>query len=56
MNADILRYVVGIECRDDVTRAAPGRITGVILPFGRVAGDRREVFTGYRADRCDFAR
>ena len=45
MNEDIVRVVSGLEFREDVTRAGPGRITGVILPMGRVAGDRREVFT-----------
>ena len=39
-----LRYEAPIEFREDVTRGGPGRISGVILPFGRVAGDRREVF------------
>ena len=40
-----LRYVAPLEFREDVTRGGPGRISGVILPFGRVAGDRRELFT-----------
>ena len=43
MNADVLRYVSAIEFREDVTRSGPGRITGTILPLGRIAGDRKEV-------------
>lgn len=45
MNHADLRYVSPLEFREDVTRGGPGRLTGTILPFGRVAGDRREVFT-----------
>ena len=36
-----IRCRVEVEDRGD----GPGRIRGVILPLGRVAGDRREVFT-----------
>ena len=39
-----LRYVAPLEFREDVTRGGPGRISGVLLPLGRIAGDRREVF------------
>ena len=39
-----LRYVVPLEFREDVQRDGPGRLTGAILPIGRVASDRREVF------------
>ena len=38
-----LRYIVPLEFRDDVQRDGPGRISGVILPLGRVAGDRKEI-------------
>ena len=34
-----------IELREDSTRESPGRIQGVLIELGRVAGDRREVFT-----------
>ena len=33
-----------LECRE--ATGSPGRLTGVILPVGRVAGDRAEVFVG----------
>ena len=31
-----------VELRE--AQSGPGRLSGVVLPFGRVAGDRREVF------------
>ena len=31
-----------IELREDSARESPGRLTGVLLELGRVAGDRRE--------------
>ena len=40
-----LRCEVTLEFREDVQRDGPGRIQGVILPLGRVANDRKEVFT-----------
>ena len=33
-----------LECRE--VTGSPGRIVGVILPAGRIAGDRREIFIG----------
>ena len=39
------RFTIPIECRADESREGPGRITGVILEVGRIAADRREVFT-----------
>ena len=33
-----------VECRD--ATGSPGRLVGVILPVGRVAGDRPELFVG----------
>ena len=33
-----------LECRD--ATGSPGRLVGVILPVGRVAGDRPELFVG----------
>ena len=33
-----------VECRD--ATGSPGRLVGVILPVGRVAADRAEVFVG----------
>ena len=33
-----------LECRDET--GSPGRLVGVILPVGRVAGDRPELFVG----------
>ena len=33
-----------LECREESGSA--GRLVGVILPVGRVAGDRREIFVG----------
>ena len=33
-----------VECRD--ATGSPGRLVGTILPVGRVAGDRPEVFVG----------
>ena len=33
-----------LECRD--ATGSPGRLVGVILPAGRVASDRREIFIG----------
>ena len=34
-----------IEIREDDSRTSPGRLTGTLIQTGRVAGDRREVFT-----------
>ena len=33
-----------LECRDET--GSPGRLVGVVLPVGRVAGDRPEIFVG----------
>ena len=33
-----------LECRD--ATGSPGRLVGVVLPVGRVAGDRPELFVG----------
>ena len=33
-----------VECRD--ASGSPGRLVGVILPAGRVAGDRKEIIVG----------
>ena len=33
-----------LECRE--ATGSPGRLVGVILPAGRVAGDRKEIFVG----------
>ena len=42
----LLPRVVPVELRAaDVGGSSPGRLAGTILPIGRVAGDRREVFT-----------
>ena len=38
-------FTVPIECRADESREGPGRIVGTILEVGRIAADRREVFT-----------
>ena len=38
-------FTVLVECRADESREGPGRIVGTILETGRVASDRREVFT-----------
>ena len=38
--------VIPVELRGaNVAGGSPGRLVGVLLPLGRVAGDRREVFT-----------
>ncbi len=39
-----MRREVKIECHE-TAGGSPGRLVGVLLPIGRVAGDRREVFT-----------
>ena len=39
------RFTIPIECRSDESRESPGRIVGTILEVGRIAADRREVFT-----------
>ena len=39
--SDLIEVRCALECRG----AGVGRISGVILPLGRVAADRREVFT-----------
>ena len=45
MNAEHYPNVDGaLECR--AATGSPGRLTGVILPVGRVAGDRPELFVG----------
>ena len=33
-----------LECRD--ATGSPGRLIGIVLPVGRVAGDRPEIFVG----------
>ena len=39
------RHIDGtLECRD--ATGSPGRLVGVVLPVGRVAGDRPELFVG----------
>ena len=42
--ADHHRGDAALECRD--ATGSPGRLVGVILPAGRVAGDRPELFVG----------
>ena len=39
------RFTIPVECRADESREGPGRIVGTILEVGRIAADRREVFT-----------
>ena len=38
-------FTIPIECRADESREGPVRIVGTILEVGRIAADRREVFT-----------
>ena len=38
------RVDAAVECRD--ATGSPGRLVGTILPVGRVAGDRPELFVG----------
>ena len=38
-----VRCIVSVD--EDRDRRGPGRLRGMILPFGRVAQDRREIFT-----------
>ena len=38
------RIDAALECRD--ATGSPGRLVGVVLPVGRVAGDRPEIFIG----------
>ena len=33
-----------IEVREDESRESPGRLVGVLLRYGEVASDRKEVF------------
>ena len=38
------QFNAGLEVRESA--GSPGRLVGIILPAGRVAGDRRELFVG----------
>ena len=38
------RVGLPLECRD--VKGSPGRLVGLVLPVGRVAGDRPEIFVG----------
>ena len=40
------RYHVGTQLEVRESTGSPGRLTGVILPTGRVARDRPEIFVG----------
>ena len=44
MSSEHHRVDAALECRD--ATGSPGRLVGVILPVGRVAGDRPELFVG----------
>ena len=44
MSREQHRIVGTLECRD--ATGSPGRLVGVVLPVGRVAGDRPEIFIG----------
>ena len=44
MSSEHHRTDAALECRD--ATGSPGRLVGVILPAGRVAGDRKEIFVG----------
>ena len=44
MSSEQHRVDTALECRD--ATGSPGRLVGVILPAGRVAGDRPELFVG----------
>ena len=44
MASENLRVNTPLECRE--ATGSPGRLTGIILPVGRVAGDRPELFVG----------
>ena len=37
--------IVSVELRESSTDDSPGTIAGLILPVGRIAADRKEVFT-----------
>ena len=44
MSVEEHRVDTPLECRE--ATGSPGRLTGIILPVGRVAGDRPELFVG----------
>ena len=44
MSSEQHRVDTALECRD--ATGSPGRLIGTILPVGRVAGDRPELFVG----------
>ena len=44
MSSEQHRVDTALECRD--ATGSPGRLVGTILPVGRVAGDRPELFVG----------
>ena len=44
MSSEHHRTDAALECRD--AKGSPGRLVGTILPVGRVAGDRPELFVG----------
>ena len=44
MSSEHHRVDTPLECRE--ATGSPGRLTGIILPVGRVAGDRAELFVG----------
>ena len=44
MSSEQHRIDGALECRE--AAGSPGRLTGIILPVGRVAGDRPELFVG----------
>ena len=44
MARELRQFAAAVEVRESA--GSPGRLVGVILPAGRVAGDRRELFVG----------
>ena len=44
MSSEQHRVDTTLECRD--ATGSPGRLTGIFLPVGRMAGDRPELFVG----------
>ena len=44
MSSEHHRVDTPLECRE--ATGSPGRLTGIILPTGRIAGDRPELFVG----------
>ena len=44
MSSECHRVNTPLECRE--ATGSPGRLIGTILPVGRVAGDRPELFVG----------